>query len=195
MEATRYAPPGAAATEGGLGAIIGNQTGALGESPIGSQIEQQDRSISHRKSGIDEQDRLNSENARLLQELRQRGIDVRDSGRGVVVNLPDVLFETGSSGLTSDAINTVHEIASVIKSAPHRHIAIEGHTDSIGTIDYNYRLSDTRARSVSQELEASGIPARRISTHAIGETTPIASNRTEQGRQRNRRVEVIIENQ
>jgi outer membrane protein OmpA-like peptidoglycan-associated protein len=127
--------------------------------------------------------------------LRQRGIDVRDSERGVVVNLPDVLFETAQSNLTPNAIATVREIATVLSTAPHRHLAIEGHTDSLGTIDYNYRLSDARAHRVAQELEADGIPPRRITTRAIGETTPIASNRTEEGRQRNRRVEVIIENQ
>lgn len=208
LGATEYGAAGGSAAGAGLGAIIGNQTGnpgagvaigaaagALGGALIGNQIDRQDRVISQRQRRIDEQDRLIAENARLLEELRNRGIDVRDSDRGVVVNLPDVLFQTAQSNLTPDAVSTVQEIAKVFTSAPHRHIAVEGHTDSLGTIDYNYRLSDARAHRVVQELEANGIPARRITTRAMGETTPIASNRTEEGRRRNRRVEVIIENQ
>jgi outer membrane protein OmpA-like peptidoglycan-associated protein len=112
----------------------------------------------------------------------------------VVVNLPDVLFEFGKSNLTQRARSTVREIAHVLERAPSRHILIEGHTDSVGTIEYNYHLSDDRARGVARELESNGIPHRSISTRALGETEPIASNRTEEGRRRNRRVEVIIEN-
>jgi len=207
LGATEYGALGGTAAGAGLGAIIGNQTGnagagvaigaaagALGGALFGSQIDRQDRAISERQRRIDEQDRLIQENARLLEDLRRRGIDVRDSDRGVVVNLPDVLFEFGKAELTSDAGSTVAEIADVIKGAPNRHLAVEGHTDSIGSIDYNYRLSDSRARRVAQALEANGIPARKITTRAMGETTPIASNKTEQGRRRNRRVEVIIEN-
>lgn len=207
MGATEYGALGGTAAGAGLGAIIGNQTGnagagvaigaaagALGGALIGSQLDRQDKRIDQQQRKIDEQDRLISENAELLAELRQRGIDVRDSDRGVVVNLPDVLFHAGRSELTRDAVTTIQEIATALRSAPHRHVAVEGHTDSLGTIDYNYRLSDARARRVAQELELSGVPQHRITIRAMGETNPISSNRTEQGRQRNRRVEVIIEN-
>jgi outer membrane protein OmpA-like peptidoglycan-associated protein len=119
---------------------------------------------------------------------------VRDSDRGIVINLPDVLFSFNSSNLTSRARSTAREIADVINQAPTRRIAVEGHTDNIGTIDYNYRLSDSRARAVQKELELCNVAPRRITTRALGETEPIASNRTEQGRRRNRRVEIIIEN-
>lgn len=205
--ATEYGTLGGAAAGAGLGAIIGHQTGnagagvaigsavgALGGLILGAQVESTDRAIEDRQRRIDAQDQMIAENARLLEELRQRGVDVRDSDRGIVVNLPDVLFESGRSELTSPAQNTVRDIATVIQEVPQRSIAVEGHTDSIGTIEYNHRLSDARARRVADELEASGIPARLITTHAFGETTPIASNKTEQGRRRNRRVEVIIEN-
>jgi outer membrane protein OmpA-like peptidoglycan-associated protein len=133
-----------------------------------------------------------AENARMIEELRQRGIDVRDSERGVVVNLPDVLFQTGRSQLTSSARETVLEIALVLKRAPSRHLLVEGHTDSLGDIQYNYNLSLSRAQEVARALSAEGISSTQISTRAYGETTPIASNSTEQGRRRNRRVEVII---
>jgi outer membrane protein OmpA-like peptidoglycan-associated protein len=133
-----------------------------------------------------------AENARMIEELRQRGIDVRDSERGVVVNLPDVLFQTGRTQLTSSARETVLEIAQVLKRAPSRHLLVEGHTDSLGDIQYNYNLSLSRAQEVARALSAEGISSTQISTRAYGETTPIASNSTEQGRRRNRRVEVII---
>ncbi|MFN4895497.1 MAG: OmpA family protein [Pseudomonadota bacterium] len=135
-----------------------------------------------------------AENARLIAELRQRGIDVRDSARGVVVNLPDVLFQSGKASLTSAAREIVFEISQLLQRAPSRRILIEGHTDSIGTIEYNHRLSESRAREVAQALEANGIPNRMISTRALGETTPLATNTTEHGRRQNRRVEVVIEN-
>jgi outer membrane protein OmpA-like peptidoglycan-associated protein len=205
--ATDVAALGGAAAGAGLGAIIGNQTGhtgggiaigsaagALGGALIGSQIERQDRALEDQSRRIEENDRVLAENRRLLEELRQRGIDVRDSERGIVVNLPDVLFAFNSSNLTPQARSTAKEIAHVINQAPTRRISIEGHTDSIGSIDYNYRLSDTRARAVRSELERYQVAPRRIMTRALGETEPIASNRTDQGRRRNRRVEVIIEN-
>lgn len=206
--ATEIGTLGGAAAGAGLGAIIGHQTGnagvgvaigsaagALGGAILGAQVDRTDQAISERQRRIDEQERMIAENARLLEELKQRGIDVRDTERGVVVNLPDVLFEFGRSELTSSARGTVQEIAEVLKQAPNRRLSIEGHTDSIGTIEANHRLSESRARTVATELEASGIPNRAITTRAFGETTPIASNKTEQGRKRNRRVEVVIENQ
>ncbi len=205
--ATDVGALGGAAAGAGLGAIIGHQTGhtgggiaigsaagALGGALIGSQIERQDRALENNDRRIAENDRMLAENRKLLEELRQRGIDVRDSDRGIVVNLPDVLFAFNNANLTPQARSTVREIADVINQAPARRISVEGHTDSIGTIDYNYRLSDSRARSVGTELERNSVAPRRITTRALGETEPIASNRTDQGRRRNRRVEVIIEN-
>jgi outer membrane protein OmpA-like peptidoglycan-associated protein len=165
--ATEYGTLGGAAAGAGLGAIIGHQTGnagvgvaigsavgALGGAIVGSQVERTDRAIDERQRRIDTQDQMIAENARLLEELRQKGVDVRDSDRGVVVNLPDILFESGRSELTAPAQTTVRDVAQVINEAPQRRIAVEGHTDSIGTIEYNHRLSDARARRVADELEA-----------------------------------------
>lgn len=136
-----------------------------------------------------------AQNARLIAELRQRGIDVHDSERGVVVNLPDVLFQSGKAALTHTAREIVAEISQVMQRAPSRRLLVEGHTDSVSTIEYNYRLSGARAQEVANALEANGIAKDTISIRALGETTPIATNRTAEGRRRNRRVEVIIENE
>jgi outer membrane protein OmpA-like peptidoglycan-associated protein len=151
--------------------------------------------MSERQRRIEAHNQLLAENSRLISELRQRGIDVRDTERGVVVNLPDVLFAMGKADLTPEAVTTIGSISEIIKLAPARDLAVEGHTDDVGTIDYNYKLSDARGKRVAQELETTGIPSGKISTKAFGETTPIATNRTEEGRMRNRRVEIIIENQ
>jgi outer membrane protein OmpA-like peptidoglycan-associated protein len=127
-----------------------------------------------------------------MAELRSKGVDVRYSDRGVVINLPDVLFDFGRSSLTSKAHFTIEEIANILHQAPSRDIAVEGHTDSIGSIEHNYHLSDARARGVADDLVKNGIPPRHIAIKALGETDPLSSNRTEEGRRRNRRVEIII---
>lgn len=172
--------------------IAGCSTGPI-EAEKAAEIEAPP--MSERQRMIEAHNQLMAENARLVSELRQRGIDVRDTERGVVVNLPDVLFAHGKADLTPEAVATVVTISDILKLAPERTIAVEGHTDDVGTIDYNYKLSDSRGKRVAQELETAGIPSARISTRAFGETTPIATNRTEEGRTRNRRVEIIIENQ
>ncbi len=198
---------GGAAVGAGLGAIIGNQTGstgagiaigsavgALSGGLIGNQIDSQDKVQRDRQSRIEEQDRELRENRRLIDELRSKGVDARVTSRGVVVNLPDVLFEFNSSRLTGDARSTVREIARVVKDSARRHISVEGHTDSVGTVAYNQRLAESRAHSVVNELMQHGVPHGRLSSRGFGESRPVASNKTDEGRQRNRRVEVVIEN-
>jgi outer membrane protein OmpA-like peptidoglycan-associated protein len=207
LNATQSGALGGAAAGAGLGAIIGNQTGsagagvaigsavgALSGALVGRQIDKQDQALDARQQRIDEQERVIQENRRMIEELRRDGVDARNTDRGVVVNLPDVLFEFGQSRLTREALSTIGEIADAVAKSPSRRISVEGHTDAVGSIDYNYRLSDARALAVARELERNKVSARRISTKALGETEPIASNRTEQGRSRNRRVEVVIEN-
>lgn len=133
-----------------------------------------------------------AENARLVEELKQRGVDVRESDRGVVINLPDVLFASGRAELTTTAREIISEIAQILLRAPSRNLLIEGHTDSLGTIEYNYWLSQSRAQQVTDALESNGINRNQLTTTAFGETTPIATNRTNEGRRQNRRVEVVL---
>lgn len=139
-------------------------------------------------------------NHELLEELRGRNLDVRETARGVVVNLPDVLFEFDRADLTRDARRIVHDIADVlVRSGRGRQISIEGHTDSIGSQAYNQRLSQARAESVADALVSDGVNRRRLRTHGFGKTRPIAPNSSRgrdnpAGRAKNRRVEVIIEN-
>jgi len=197
-----------AAMGAGLGAIVGNQAGhhagagiAIGSAAgaiagglIGNSIDKENERLSNLDQQIAERDRMIEENRRIIDELKRRGADARLTKRGVVVNLPDVLFEFDKSNLRSDALRAVREIADVVGRYPERAISVEGHTDSVGTIAYNQRLSEDRARSVAQQLASDGVERRRIRSRGFGESDPIASNRTEEGRARNRRVEVILEN-
>ncbi len=198
---------GGAAVGAGLGAIIGNQVGSPGAGVaigsaigavsgglIGNQIDANQQVLDDREARLKAQERELEENRKIIDELRRRGADVRSSDRGVVVNLPDVLFEFDSARLTTAASRTVREIASVVGGIPDRRISVEGHTDSLGTVAYNQKLSENRARSVAQELSTNGISRRQIVTRGFGESDPISSNQTENGRRRNRRVEVVIEN-
>lgn len=191
----------------GLGAIIGHETGhtgggvaigsavgALAGGLVGNQIDKQNDQLNRRDEQIALQDARIQENQRMIDELKRRGADVRRSERGVVVNLPDVLFEFDSHRLRSDAVRAVKEIATVVQDYPDRKISVEGHTDSVGTIKYNQKLSEARSRSVADELVAQGVSRRRLNTYGFGESDPISSNRTDIGRSRNRRVEVIILN-
>ncbi|WKZ57265.1 MAG: OmpA family protein [Bdellovibrionota bacterium] len=205
--ATEAGALGGAALGAGLGAIVGHKTGepgagvaigaaagALSGGLIGRQIDNRNEEVAAAEARIAEQQRALEENRRLIEELRRRGSDVRSTDRGIVVNLPDILFEFGKARLTSSALGNVRDIAEVVRETdPARRIFVEGHTDSVGSISFNQRLSEDRAASVARELTSNGVQRNRIYVRGLGETDPIASNSSEQGRQRNRRVEVIIE--
>lgn len=199
---------GGGALGAGLGAIIGHATGhtgggiaigagvgALAGALMGNDIDRANDQAKATDAELDAQQRQIEENERLLEELRALGTDVRNTDRGVVINLPDVLFRFDSAELTPEARHTAREIAEVLSKVPARKIAVEGHTDSIGSEQYNQRLSQNRARSVAGALVSNGVSRSALSVHGRGESDPIASNKTEAGRQRNRRVEVIVENQ
>ena len=198
---------GGAALGSGLGAIIGSQTGhagpgiaigaaagALGGALIGNSLDNVDEQNRQLGSRLDQQQQELEENRRLIEELKRRGTDAYSSSRGVVVNLPDVLFEFNRADLTQPARRTVREIADVARSTAGRDIAVEGHTDSVGSDSYNRGLSERRAVSVARELEFNGIEHGKLIVHGFGESSPIATNDTTAGRARNRRVEVIIKN-
>lgn len=184
----------------GLGAIVGNQfgrpgagvaigsgIGALTGGAIGEGIDREDERAALQGERLSAQEREIAENRRLLNELRARGQDAKITDRGVVVNLPDVLFEFDSARLTPSARRTVREIDDVLRDYQRKRVSVEGHTDSVGTDEYNERLSYSRARSVADALGGN------VSVRGYGESRPIASNSTVEGRARNRRVEVVIE--
>jgi len=138
-----------------------------------------------------------AEYARKQAEELQRQIaelNAKATERGLVVTLGDLLFETGKSDLKEGAVVNLAKLSAFLTQYPDRTVAIEGHTDSVGSDDYNLSLSQRRASSVQQFLIGQGIAANRMTAVGKGENFPVASNDSASGRQMNRRVEVIIAN-
>lgn len=130
-------------------------------------------------------------------EELQRQLDelnAKETDRGLVVTLGDVLFSTGKSDLKGGATANLGKLAAFLTRYPDRAISIEGHTDSVGNEDYNQDLSQRRAESVKAYLVSQGIARSRIDAAGKGEGSPISGNDSSTGRQQNRRVEVIIAN-
>jgi outer membrane protein OmpA-like peptidoglycan-associated protein len=125
---------------------------------------------------------------RELADLKGKKTD-----RGVVVTLGDVLFDTGKATLKPGAYGTIERLAAVLKEDPSRKVMVEGHTDNVGSDEYNQALSERRAQSVQAALFERGVDASQISTVGKGESTPVASNDDPAGRQQNRRVELVFQ--
>jgi outer membrane protein OmpA-like peptidoglycan-associated protein len=129
--------------------------------------------------------------ARLLQQLNSI-LATRDSARGLIANMSDVLFRSGSFELLPGARERLAKVSGIILAYPSLHVAVEGHTDSVGGDDYNQSLSEQRAESVRQYFIQQGIQSASVEARGFGKTQPIASNDTPDGRQQNRRVELIL---
>lgn len=132
--------------------------------------------------------------ARLDLERQIAELNARETDRGLVVTLGDLLFATGKSNLTGGAGPNLDKLAAFLGEYPDRTVLIEGHTDSVGSAESNYLLSQRRADSVRSYLVSRGVQANRLTTAGLGQGSPVASNDTATGRQQNRRVEVIISN-
>jgi outer membrane protein OmpA-like peptidoglycan-associated protein len=102
------------------------------------------------------------------------------------------LFDTGSYTLKAGAREKLAKISGILLAHPGLSLQIEGHTDSVGSDDFNQQLSELRAGSVRDFLTDQGVPASSISARGFGKTEPVASNDTPEGRQRNRRVELVV---
>jgi outer membrane protein OmpA-like peptidoglycan-associated protein len=129
--------------------------------------------------------------ARLLQQLNSI-LATRDSARGLVANMSDVLFRSGSFDLLPGARERLAKVSGIVLAYPTLHVAIEGHTDSIGSDDYNQQLSEHRAQAVRDYFVQQGINSAAVEARGYGKTEPIATNDTSEGRQQNRRVELIL---
>lgn len=129
--------------------------------------------------------------AQLLQQLNSV-LQTTDSPRGLVVNMGDVLFDFGKYNLKPDTKITIAKLAGIIQSHPGLHLAIEGHTDNIGSDEANMKLSQQRADTVREFLTQQGLAADTVTAVGMGKADPVADNSTNEGRQKNRRVEIIV---
>jgi outer membrane protein OmpA-like peptidoglycan-associated protein len=167
-----------------VGAIIGNQsgsnrTGAVIGAAAGAAI---GAAIGH---NMDKQQ----------EELKQiPGVEVtRPAENEIAVQLTnDILFDFNSSALRPESRETLRELANNFRQYPDEEVSVEGHTDNVGSDEYNQRLSEQRAFSVRDYLVDQGMPNERVSAVGFGKTQPKASNDTPEGRQVNRRVEIHI---
>jgi OmpA-OmpF porin, OOP family len=135
----------------------------------------------------------------LLQAEKQRTaaleqqLHARQTERGTMVTLGDVLFDTGQSSLKPGAQAELSRLADYLKERPNASVIVEGHTDSRGSPSTNLALSERRAEAVRSALVVNGVDAARIVARGLGESMPVASNRTAAGRQQNRRVDVVVQ--
>jgi outer membrane protein OmpA-like peptidoglycan-associated protein len=128
---------------------------------------------------------------RLLNQLNQV-LETKDTDRGLVVSMPDVLFDTGSYTLKPAARERLARISGIVLAYPDLRLEIEGHTDSVGSDAYNQTLSEKRAASVRDYLVDSNVSINNVIARGFGKTRPVADNSTGKGRQLNRRVEMIV---
>lgn len=129
--------------------------------------------------------------AQLLQQLNTI-LQTRDTARGLIVNMSDVLFDTASYTLKPGAREKLAKISGIVLAHPGLNLKVEGYTDSVGTDEYNQALSENRASAVREFLIEQGVPGSTVTAQGFGKTQPVASNDTPEGRQRNRRVELVV---
>ena len=146
-----------------------------------------------------EADRLRAQAEQAQQQLRQQLLEqfnlileTRDTARGLIVNMSDVLFDFNKYTLRPAAREKLAKISGIILSHPGLRLEVDGYTDSVGSEDYNLKLSDQRAGGVRSYLIGEGIAPDNVVSKGFGKDNPVASNDTAAGRQKNRRVEMVV---
>ena len=129
-----------------------------------------------------------------VQLLKQFNVilQTRDTARGLIVNMSDVLFDTAKFTLRPVAREKLAKVAGIVSAHPGLRLDVEGHTDSVGGDDYNQQLSEQRGAAVRDYLLQQGMPVNSVTSKGFGKTQPVATNDTAAGRQTNRRVEIVI---
>jgi len=136
---------------------------------------------------------MDAQEDKLRQQLQGTGVSVTRNGDNLILNMPgNVTFDVNRSDVRGDFYPVLNSVGLVLKEYNKTLIDVVGHTDSTGALDYNMELSQKRATSVAQYLQAQGVDPMRIATQGVGPQYPMASNETPEGRQLNRRVELIL---
>lgn len=128
-----------------------------------------------------------------LSQMEGKFASVRQDARGTIVSLADILFDFNKATLRRDVEFNLVKIATILNQFGEMNVLVEGHTDAIGTDEYNLALSQKRAQAVSDFLASQGVAAKRLSWEGYGKTRPVADNDTDEGRQKNRRVDLVIQ--
>ena len=158
--------------------------------------------LAQRQAAIEESDRAKQQaqqaeqegeqtRARLMQQLNQV-LETRESARGLIVSMPDVLFDFNKYSLKSEARERLARVSGILMSYPGLNVKVEGHTDNVGSQDYNQKLSDERAETVRGFMVSQGVSPDIITAQGFGMNQPVVSNDTAAGRAKNRRVELVV---
>lgn len=172
-----------------LGGIIGHNVGKKGNTALGAIIGAVVGGVAGGYIG----DRMDRQAERIEEEIP--GAEVTRVGEGINVTFNEeagVYFDTSKSTVKGTSATTLDKLVGIFKEYPNSDILVEGHTDSAGPEDYNLKLSQQRAESVTTYLISQGIDAKRFSTKWYGESQPKADNETVEGKAKNRRVELAI---
>lgn len=127
-----------------------------------------------------------------LNELQSKLIQVTQDARGIILSMSDILFDVDKATLKADLQTSLAKIAGILSVYQELDVSVEGHTDNTGTAEHNMKLSEQRAQNVLDFLVKQGIEAKRLSAKGYGMTMPVADNATKEGRQKNRRVDLVI---
>jgi outer membrane protein OmpA-like peptidoglycan-associated protein len=157
-------------------------------------LESRDREVTRNAQTASDARQMADDSNRRADSLADELADLKakQTERGLVLTLGDVLFDTGGSSLKAGAYGTLDRLATALKDKPGRSVVIEGHTDNVGSDQNNQSLSLRRAESVQLALMQRGVSTAQTKVIGLGESTPIASNDDVAGRQQNRRVEMIF---
>ncbi|MEJ2009065.1 MAG: OmpA family protein [Acidobacteriota bacterium] len=151
-----------------------------------------DAEIARKQAALEQAEREKQQlRQRLLQQFN-RVLPTTDTSRGLVINMGDVLFDTGKSDLRPAAREALAKLSGIMLNYPTLHLTIEGYTDNTGSAEFNQKLSEQRAESVRGYLVKQGVEAGSLSAQGFGMNNPIADNSTAAGRQMNRRVDIIV---
>jgi outer membrane protein OmpA-like peptidoglycan-associated protein len=208
-EAERRAQAEAAARTAEAAARTAEQQKKEAELAMAQAREAQQQAEAARQAALAEEAKLATEKADALKEKQQAEQDAqtmrerlkeqlnmilatRDTARGLIVNMSDVLFDFGQATLKPGTKEKLAKVSGILLAYPSLHVSVEGHTDSIGSDDYNMKLSQKRADAVRDYLVSNGINAANIQAVGMGKANPVASNDTAAGRQQNRRVEMVV---
>lgn len=176
-------------------AALQKQAEAARAAQLSAEEADQARKLAETRASEAKYARLEAELASQQIDTLQRQLEnlqLRQTESGVVVTLGDVLFASGQAQLVEGARSSLEEVVDLLQTEPDKKIRVEGHTDSRGDAEANLKLSEQRAQAVVDALISMGVDKDRITAMGMGEDFPIDSNETEEGRARNRRVDVIL---
>jgi outer membrane protein OmpA-like peptidoglycan-associated protein len=185
-QATAQAVQERAAADAARAAALAQQQAAQGEAERAKLAAQQ---------ADQQRQQAENEKAQLRDRLRQQLnliLETRESARGLIVNISDVLFDFNKYTLKPGTREKMAKVSGILLAYPGLKIQVEGHTDSIGSDEYNQRLSEQRASSVRDYLVVQGVPNMAVTAVGFGKSRPVVSNDTDAGRQQNRRVELVV---